>query len=65
MTRTPILDAAPIPPKNPKGTEITNAHGQETTKKMQALCIHGTKFVPKINGGMIAKIAADIVTVGV
>ena len=31
------LYAAPIPPKNPSGTEITSAHGQEITRKMQAL----------------------------
>ena len=37
FTKTPILDAAPIPPKNPSGTEITSAHGQEITRKIHAL----------------------------
>ena len=59
------MDAAPIPPKNPSGTEITNEQGQEITRKIQALCIHETKSPPKNNGGIIARIAAQIVTNGV
>ena len=37
FTKIPFLDAPPIPPKNPRGIDITNAHGHETTKNVSAL----------------------------
>jgi len=33
---TPEEEAAPIPPKKARGTEITSAQGQDTTRKVQA-----------------------------
>jgi hypothetical protein len=65
LTRIPILEEAPIPPKKPSGTEMTSAHGQEITKKIHALWIQSAQPPPKINGGKIAKITAPMVTTGV
>ena len=65
LTRTPILEAAPIPPKKPSGTDMTRAHGQDTIKKIQARLIHSLKPPPNITGGIIANRAAPIVTTGV
>ncbi|MNG11157.1 hypothetical protein D3C84_946730 [compost metagenome] len=36
LNNIPFLLAEPIPPKYPKGIEITNAQGQEITKKIKA-----------------------------
>ena len=65
LTRTPLFDAEPIPPKNPKGTEITSAHGQDTIRKMQALLILSENGICPRSGGMIARSTAPIVTTGV
>src|SRR5690606_10502089 len=37
LNRIPFFEAAPKPPKYPKGIEITKAQGQEITKKIKAL----------------------------
>ena len=65
FTRTPTLDAAPMPPKNPSGTEITSAHGQDTIRKLQALSIPSDHDKPNTRGMATAKSAAPIVTIGV
>ena len=66
FTKIPFLDAPPIPPKNPRGIDITNAHGHETTKNVSALY---SQFVNspnlRINGGTIANSIAYITTIGV
>jgi len=36
----PFLLAVPIPLKNPSGTDMTSAQGQETTRKMSARYTH-------------------------
>ena len=55
LTNTPILEAPPIPPKKPKGIDITSAHGHDTTKNVNALYIHSIQSAPfKIIGGIIA-----------
>ena len=53
--KTPILDAAPIPPKKDNGIDITKAQGHETTKKERALYNHSLKDVSFIiSGGITA-----------
>ena len=37
LNRIPFFEAAPNPPKYPNGIDITNAQGQEITKKINAL----------------------------
>jgi len=37
LNSIPFLDAAPSPPKYPRGIEMTNAHGQEITRNINAL----------------------------
>ena len=66
LTNTPILEAPPIPPKKPKGIDITNAHGHDTTKNVNALCIHSIHSARlKIIGGIIANKTAVTTTIGV
>ena len=62
---TPIFEAAPIPPKNPSGTEITRAQGHDTIRKMQALSIQSAKLQPNKSGGIRARRSALTVTIGV
>ena len=54
-----------MPPKKPRGTEMTNAQGQETIKKMQARLIQGAAGAPKKSGGISASRSAVTVTIGV
>ena len=61
----PFLDAAPIPPKKLKGTDITSAHGHDITRNIHALFIHEAQFPPTIIGGRIARMTAAITTIGV
>ena len=63
--RIPFLEAPPIPPKKPSGIEITKAHGHETTKNVNALYIQSLNSPIPIIGGIIAKSAAAITTIGV
>ena len=63
--RIPLLLAAPNPPKNPRGTLRTKAHGQLMTKNIKALEIHSlTPPKPRI-GGRNAKAVAAATTIGV
>lgn len=64
FTKIPYLDAAPIPAKNDKGIEITSAHGQDTTRKLNARYIQVAQS-EVIKLGTIAKKRATITTVGV
>ncbi len=61
----PLRDAPPMPPKKLRGTDITSAHGQETTRKARALYTQSAKPPPFIIGGITASKAAIITTVGV
>ena len=66
FTNIPILEAPPIPPKKPRGIDITKAQGQDTTKKDKALYSQFVKVShPKKKGGTKANISAMITTVGV
>ena len=53
------------PPKKVSGIEMTNAHGQDTTRKTNPLRIHSVQPPPRRIGGRIARIAAKITTTGV
>ena len=44
---------------------MTKAHGQEMTRKINALPIQSFQPPPKINGGMTASSNAPITTTGV
>ena len=61
----PRFDAAPMPPKKPRGTEMTSAQGQETMRKMQARLIQGAAGTPSMSDGTIASKNAVTVTTGV
>ena len=64
--RIPALEAAPIPLKKLKGTEITKAQGQDTTKNDKALNIQSLKlYSPLMIGGKIASNTAKLITIGV
>ena len=55
-----------MPPKKLKGIEITNAHGQDTTKNDNALYSQSWKLAPSIiRGGTIASTTAISTTIGV
>ena len=47
FTKIPFLDAPPIPPKNPRGIDITNAHGHETTKNVSNKKSKSENFITK------------------
>ena len=63
--RIPCLEAAPRPPKKLSGTEITRAHGQETTRKLHARYIQIPQFPPVRRGGITARTKARQTTTGV
>ena len=65
MIKIPWREAPPIPAKNPSGTEITIAHGQEITRNVNALLNQILKPPLKIIGGIIASRIAKITTAGV
>ena len=44
---------------------MTNAHGQDTTRKTNPLRIHSVQPPPRMIGGRIARKAAKITTTGV
>ena len=58
------MDAAPIPAKNDSGTDITSAHGQDTTKKLRARYIHFDQS-DVTRPGTIASSDAVATTIGV
>ena len=60
----PCFAALPMPPKYERGTEITSAQGQDTTRKVRARRSHSEKFPRMIDGRTAIKIA-DTTTVGV
>ena len=65
----PALEAPPIAPKNDSGTEMTNAHGQDTTRNDSARVsqdIHtAPSLIPRNSGGTTASSTAPITTAGV
>ena len=65
LTNIPALLAPPIPPKNANGTDITNAHGHDMTRKVNARYSQIECGSSKIIGGIVANNAAAIVTIGV
>ena len=56
--------ARPTPQKNPKGTDITKAHGQAVTKNTKDLYKKSLKLAPNIVGITTIK-TAKITTIGV
>ena len=65
LIKIPFLEAPPIPPKNPRGTDITSAHGQDITKKINALYTHVISSCLNTNVGTRAKANANKHTIGV
>ena len=73
--RIPFRDAPPMPPKKVRGTLMTRAQGQETTRNIKARLSHNGKFSPKVpsptisvaarNGGITARAMAAKTTIGV
>src|SRR5699024_8141755 len=64
--KIPFFEAPPIPAKNPKGTDITSAQGQEITRNVNALESQSVNSAPFIiNGGIMASSNAAITTKGV
>lgn len=61
----PCLEAAPIPPKKPRGIDTTKAQGQDTTRNIKARYSHSLKLNPVKNGGIIASASAKKTTAGV
>ena len=57
--------AAPMPPKKDRGTEMTRAQGQLTTRKMSADCTLAVRVSPKNRGLATAIAAARPTTIGV
>ena len=53
-----------MPPKKLRGTEMTRAQGQDTTRKMRAFWTQPTQS-PKNRGGSTASARAQITTTGV
>ena len=62
---TPVLEMAPIPPKNDKGTDKTRAQGQDTTRNTSARVPQSAQEAPSINKGTRASSAAQKTTIGV
>ncbi len=66
FTNIPFLEAAPMPPKKLRGIDITNAHGHDITKNINALYTQSEKLnVCIIKGGIIAIAIAENTTTGV
>ena len=63
--KIPFFEAAPNPPKKLKGTDITRAQGQDTTKKLHARYTHTDQGCPSTKGGANASISASATTTGV
>ena len=64
LNKIPILDPAPIPEKNARGTLNTRAQGQLITRKVKAVYIQCVQF-PVTKEGMIAVARARSTTNGV
>ena len=64
-----------MPPRKVRGTLMTRAHGQETTRNIKARLSHNGKLSPKVpsptipvaarNGGITARAMAEKSTIGV
>ena len=64
LIRMPFADAPPMPQKNVSGTEMTSAHGQETTRNVSARCTH-IIHSPVTKDGTTASSTAAQTTIGV
>ena len=53
-----------MPPKKLRGTDITSAQGQDTTRNVRARLSQSAQF-PKNMGGITASAAAHMTTTGV
>ena len=62
--RIPFREAPPIPPKNVRGTLMTRAQGQLTTRNIKALYNQVAKLPPK-SVGITARARAAKTTMGV
>ena len=60
----PYLDAAPIPAKKERGTEMTSAQGHDTTRKFSARYTHSDQS-DVTAPGMTASKTAVTTTIGV
>ena len=69
LMRMPLREAPPRPPKNVRGTLMTKAQGQDTTKKMRArwsqVAKEEAKLFPDNSGGTNASRRAAETTIGV
>ena len=65
LTMTPVLEIAPKPPKNDRGTESTKAQGQDTTKNTRARVIQLAKSSFGSTNGTKASNTAQPTTIGV
>ena len=65
LARMPFREAPPIPPKKERGTEMTSAQGQETTRNISAWWTQGPKGSRRMSGGRKASSAAPMTTAGV
>ena len=54
-----------MPPKKLRGTEMTRAQGQDTTRKISARCTHMEKGPKPSTGGRMARARAAKTTAGV
>ena len=54
-----------MPPKKDKGTEMTRAQGQETTRKFKARWMESTHWMEVNRGGRRARATAASTTAGV
>jgi hypothetical protein len=61
----PLRLAAPMPPKNVSGTEMTSAQGQDTTRKLSARSPHMRQPPPVNSGGSTNSSSAIAHTTGV
>ena len=69
LMRMPLREAPPRPPKKVRGTLMTKAQGQDTTKKMRARWSQMAKVAekpfPDSSGGTNASRRAAETTIGV
>ena len=65
LINIPLFEANPIPAKKVNGIDITNAQGQEITRKVSALLNQTRKLKSLKNGTINAKTIAKATTEGV
>ena len=61
----PSREAPPMPPKKERGTEMTRAQGQETTRKLSARVMESVQEMAVNRGGRNASATAASTTAGV